>query len=121
MRGSILRRVKSSWQLRYDGPPPPDAAGKRHQINETVRGTRKEAERILRERLQALESGNYIAKTREAVSQFMESWLDGYAATHTTPQTLMGYHGSVSWYIVPCLGQVRMQALTQQHVQDFHK
>lgn len=119
MKGSITQRSKGSWALRFDGPA--DATGKRTQVNETVRGTRKEADRVLRERLLAIETGNYVARNKETVAQFMESWLEGYAASHTTPRTLMGYRGNVTRYITPCLGGVQMQVLSPRHVQGLHK
>ena len=51
---------------------------------------------MLRERLAAIESGNYVAKNKETVAQLIESWLDGYASTHTSPRTLIGYKGNVT-------------------------
>jgi len=119
MKGSITQRTKGSWQLRYDGPE--DATGRRKQVNETLRGSRKEAERVLRERLLAIETGNYVARNKETVGQFMESWLEGYAASHTTPRTQVGYRGNVTRYITPCLARVQLQALTPRHIQDLHK
>ena len=69
MNGSIRQRYKGTWQLRYEGPE--DATGKRSQVNETVQGTRKEADKVLRERLLAIETGNYVARSKETVGQFM--------------------------------------------------
>jgi hypothetical protein len=57
-----------------DGPP--GAIGKRRRITETVRGTKKEAERVLRERLTAIENGDYVPKQKETVAQFMQRWLE---------------------------------------------
>ena len=118
MNGSMKQRSKGTWQLRYDGPA--EGTGKRRQINETIRGMRGEAERVLRERLLAIETGNHVARNKETVAHFMGSWLDGYAASHTTPRTLMGYRGNVTRYITPCLGGVQIQALTPRHVQKLH-
>ena len=56
MRGSIEQRSKGSWRLKYDGPR--DSNGRRKQLTETVRSTKKEAERVLRERLAAIENGS---------------------------------------------------------------
>lgn len=119
MNGSIRQRSKGTWQLRYDAPPA--ATGKRRFTSETVQGTKKEAERVLRERLAAIESGNYVARNRETVAQFMESWLSGYASTHTSPRTLQGYRQKVRAYIIPRLGGVQLQTLTPRHVQDLHQ
>ena len=119
MNGSIRQRYKGTWQLRYEGPE--DATGKRSQVNETVQGTRKEADKVLRERLLAIETGNYVARSKETVGQFMTSWLEGYAASHTTLRTLMGYRGNVTRYIAPHLGGVQMQTLSPRHIQNLHK
>jgi hypothetical protein len=70
MKGSIRQRSKGSWEIRYDGPP--DAHGKRKFLSETVKGTKREAESKLRERLSALENGEYVSKDKETVAQFMQ-------------------------------------------------
>ena len=119
MNGSIRQRSKGSWQIRYDAPP--DGTGKRRFISETVKGTKKEAERVLRERLAAIENGSHVNRTKETLGRFMASWLEDYAATHTTPKTLMGYKGNVRRYIVPVLGGVLIQNLTPRHVQKLHR
>ena len=67
--GSIQQRTSGSWELRYYGPP--DEHGRCKQVNETVRGSRREAERVLRERLSTIETGGYIAKDKETVAQFL--------------------------------------------------
>jgi hypothetical protein len=46
MQGSIRQRSKGTWQLRYEAPP--DGCGKRKYLSETVKGTKKDAERALR-------------------------------------------------------------------------
>ena len=119
MNGSIRQRSKGTWQLRYDAPP--DGTGKRRFVSETVKGSKKEAEKVLRERLAVAESGGYVSRRKETLGRFMESWLTDYAATHTTPKTMMGYKGNVSRYIIPFLGGVTIQSLTPRHVQRLHR
>ena len=80
--GSIQERGKGSWRLRYWLPP--DADGKRKQATETVRGTKKEAEVILRERQTAVENGGFVPKAHETVAGFMRNWLETYAAAIIT-------------------------------------
>ena len=46
------------------------------QLTETVRGTKKEAERVLREHLAAIEKGSYVPKHKETLAEFMERWMD---------------------------------------------
>lgn len=119
MKGSIRQRSKGSWQLRYDITDP--VTGDRKYKSETVQGTKREAERVLRERLSAIENGGYVERNRETVGGFMNSWLEGYVASHTSPRTLQGYRQKVRAYIVPCLGGIKLQAIASRHVLDLHK
>ena len=92
MKGSIRQRSKGTWQLRYDLL---DAeTGRRRYVSETVRGTKKEAERALRERLAAVETGSYVTKQKETITEFMQRWMDTYVATNTTIRTQEGTSGT---------------------------
>ncbi len=118
MNGSIRQRSKGSWQLRFDAPP--DGTGKRRFISETVKGTKKEAERALRDRLAAIENGGYVSKDKETVAQFMERWLATYVATNTFLRTQHGYRGYIRRYIEPKIGQVPLQSLTAGQIQGIY-
>ena len=118
MRGNIQQRSKGSWRLRYDGPE--EINGRRNQITETVKGTKKDAEKVLRERLAAVENGGFIPKHQETVAEFMARWLETYAATNTTVRTQEGYRGNIQRYIVPSFGGVALQSLTAQHIQRLY-
>ncbi|MCH8110091.1 MAG: tyrosine-type recombinase/integrase [Chloroflexi bacterium] len=116
--GSIQERGKGSWRLRYWLPP--DADGKRKQATETVRGTKKQAEVVLRERQTAVENGGFVPKAHETVAGFMRSWLETYAAANTKPRTLYGYQRYNIQYIEPTIGGVVLQKLTPQHLQGVY-
>ena len=88
--GSLQQRGKGRWRLRYWLQP--EADGKRKQATETVRGTRRQAERVMRERLAAMENGGFIPKTNERVGEFMDRWMTTYAM-RTDP--LASTHGSI--------------------------
>ena len=118
MNGSIRQRSKGTWQLRYDAPP--DGNGKRRFVSETVKGNKKDAERVLRERLAAIENGGYVPRDKETVSEFMHRWLETYAATNTSLRTQHGYQAYVRRYIVPYIGSISLQMLTARHVQEMY-
>jgi integrase len=117
MRGSITQRTPGSWFIRYDGP---EVDGKRRQVAETVRGTRKTAERVLRERMAKVENGGYVPKQRETVADYMKRWLETYCATNTTPRTQQGYWGYVQRYVNPSIGALHVQALTGRDIQGLY-
>ena len=86
--GSVQQRSPKTWQLRYYGPP--DGSDRRKQHNETVKGSRREAERVLRDRLASIENGGFVAREKETVGQFLARWLQTYATTNTTAKTQQG-------------------------------
>ena len=116
--GSVRQRGKGSWQIRYDGPP--DANGKITKLSEAVRGSRRDAEKVLRDRLGVVEDGSYVAKNKETVAGFMSRWLDTYAATNTRPSTQCGYEGKTRQYIAPYLGALPLQNLQPANIQKMY-
>lgn len=118
MNGSIRQRSKGTWQMRYEAPP--DGTGRRRFLSETIKGSKKDAERALRERLAANENGGYVAGHKETVAQFIERWLKTYVATNTTLRTQQGYRAYIDRYIMPTVGSVKLQDLNSLQVQRIY-
>ena len=106
--GSIRQRGKGSWQIRYDGHT--DANGKITKLSEAVRGSRRDAEKALRERLGIVEDGSYVAKNKETTAEFLWRWIDTYAATNTSLRTQQGYKVNVR-RVIPHIGAIHLQKL----------
>ena len=115
MNGSIRARSKGSWQIRYEGPS--DTTGMRKYLSETVKGTKKEAERVLGKGWPPIENGGYVPRAKETVAEYMYRWLDIYAATNVTLRTQQGYRAYVKGYIEPAIGNIPLQSLTAPHIQ----
>ena len=94
--GSIRQRSTNSYSIRYYGLP--DSNGKRTQTEETVRGTKKVAERLLRDRLAALDTGDFINNQTATVKQFLDQWLEVYGSTNLAEKTQQGYRQLVDCY-----------------------
>ena len=118
MRGVIRRHSKGTWQPRYDAPP--NGTGKRRFHSETVKGSKREAERVLRERLAAIGNGGYVPRDKETVADFMERWLETHAASSTGLQTQHGYQRNVARYIRPAIGNVPLQELMARHIKGMY-
>ena len=117
-QGTVNQRYKGSWELKWYGPA--DQNGNQKRISETVRGTKKEAEKILRERLLSVDNGSFVDKSKETVSEFMNRWLETYAATNVTLRTAHGYEGYSRRYINSTIGKVALQSLTPSQVQKVY-
>ena len=109
--GSVRQRTQGSWQLRYDGPP--DPSGEPTKIAETVRGSRRDAERVLRERVGAVENGYYVPRSTQSVAEFMRRWLDTYVATNTTLRTQQGYRVNIK-RMATVIGNIQLAGLQPQ-------
>lgn len=94
--------------------------GKRRQQWRTVHGTKKDAERELRELMQRIETGGFAKPSRLTLGAFLERWLRDYAASNTAPRTLEGYHGIVRRYLLPELGSLDLEHLAPRHIQGLY-
>jgi integrase len=120
MKGSIRQRGKQSWQLRYDvGLDPATGERRTHQI--TVRGSRRDAERKLRETLTALDAGRYVEPTKITIAEHcrarIQQWED---AGDITAKTAERYREWLKFAIAPYLGHKAFQALTVIDIEAWH-
>ena len=84
--------------------------GKRRTATTTVRGTRKDAERELTRLLRAIDTEEHVDPTRITVRQWLETWLDTVRA-EISPKAHERYEEIVRVYLLPTLGNVRLQKL----------
>ncbi len=118
MNGSIENRGKNTWRLMIELGR--DPSGKRLRKSYTVKGTKSEAQKKLRELLSYLDKGVPIDSSKATVHEFLDQWLRDYAQPNTCISTFEGYTWYIKKYIVPYLGSVNLSALTPQHVQGLH-
>ncbi len=118
MRGTIQKsgaQGVTSYRIRVaDGTD--RSTGTRRFVTETVRGTRKEAERRLREIITELESNRRVAPANLTVGGLLDRWLETVRPA-VRPSTAEGYTHYCAAYLKPYLGSVMLQRLTPEHVQ----
>ncbi len=86
MKGNIQKRGPNSWRIRFDVP----SNNQRKQVSETVRGTKRDAQRTLRERLASIDKGVYLEKTNESTSEYLNRWLETHSM-NVSLRTIVGY------------------------------
>ena len=119
MTGTITRRGKKSWRIKYDMPPGDD--GVRRIAYVTVKGTRKDAEKELRAKLSTIDAGIHIDPSNLTVGEFLDDWLKTAAPKKAGPKTLERYGEFVRHQIKPRLGTKKLQALQPKHISDWHQ
>lgn len=119
MRGTIKQRAKGSWTVILDIGRDP-ATGKRRQKWETVRGTKREAEKRLAELQHQLNAGTYINPVKLNLGDFLKQWLHDYASTNVRPTTAEGYRIIIEKHLVPALGNIVLSQLHPHHLQHYY-
>ncbi|MFN8653934.1 MAG: tyrosine-type recombinase/integrase [Gemmatimonadales bacterium] len=115
-QGQIRKRGDGVYQVRvYRGK---DAAGKRYWATETIRGTKRDAQKALTARLHAKDAGRLPATTRETVETYLLRWLES-GRDRVRPRTLESYSRLLKAYVIPALGTRRLASLNGLELQEF--
>ena len=117
--GSVRSRRRGVWQVRWETGHGTD----RVYHAETVKGTKTEAEALLRERLaekeRARAAGTLTTDPKLTVGEWLLRWLDDVAVHNVRPRTLNAYTGIVRRELIPALGHIRLNQLGVAEVQAF--
>jgi len=119
MKGHVYKRSHGSWTIVHDLPAD-SLTGKRRQKSQTVKGTKRDAERVLRELLLSLEQGVYVKANKITLAEWLRRWLRDYASMSITDRTLESYTSIVERHLVPSLGKVVLSDLQPLHIQDYY-
>jgi integrase len=115
-RGSIRRRGKRSWQIRFDDAT--DAKGRRNARWATVRGTRQDAQRELTRLLAAVDAGTLPEPSTATVSEHLRAWIKN--DPDLSPKTAERYLELAELQIIPHLGNTVLHRLKPKQVKDWH-
>jgi integrase len=119
MRGTIKQRAKGSWTIILDIGRDP-ATGKRKQKWETVRGTKREAERRLAELQHQLNTGEHVQSAKGTLGDFLERWLRDYAWPNLSPETAQVYDIIIHKHLIPALGRLELTKVTPEVLQAYY-
>ena len=117
MKGHVYQRAKGSWTIVYDLPMD-ILTGKRRQKSQTIKGTKRNAERALREILMSIEQGAYVKPNKLTLGELLRIWLEDYVSMNTTDRTLESYSYIVKTHLVPALGRIPLSDLQAQQIQS---
>ncbi len=114
-RGSIRRRGKNSWELKFDVP---SSDGTRKTQYVTVRGRRQDAQRELTRLLGAADVGAYVEPDKISVGEHVRKWIEG---ADIGAKTRERYGELLKHQIAPHIGAVPLQHLKQTRIAEWHK
>ena len=117
MAAGHIRRRGQSWEIRYGRGK--DGAGKWRTATATVRGTKTDAERELRRRLHARDTGTDVDPNRITVAQYLERWLE-HMKSQVSLKSHERYAELARKNIVPLLGAVLLSKLKPVQISDAY-
>ena len=107
-----------SWELRvYIGRD--QNTGTRRYSTRTVRGSRSDAERVLRTMVDAAESG-LADRSRATFAQLCDAWL-AHASARLAPNTMVEARRIVDRHLVPAIGDIQLRALRTEHLDRLYR
>ncbi len=115
--GHLRQRTKGSWQITIYGGYVSGQAVRHH---ETVKGTKTDAMRRMRELESGLDKGVPIPVGKLTVTEHLHNWLEGYARTACSPRTVDGYESIVENHLIPALGHIQLKQLQPQTIQVYY-
>lgn len=114
--GSVrLKREPNGWEVRA---PARNEAGNAIQISKMVYGTRREAERALREMQGEVDRGHHKERARTTEDLFV-AWLE-VVRTLRAPLTYRQYRSNVNHHILPALGKIPLEKLGAAEIDRFY-
>jgi integrase len=112
VRGSITRRGKRSWRLKFDVER---VAGRRQIRYVTVKGTRKDAEAELARLVHEVHTGTHVDPSKITVGEWLHKWL---ASQKLSPRSVEAMTGIVD-RLKAVIGDIKLQKLRPVHVHDM--
>jgi Phage integrase, N-terminal SAM-like domain/Arm DNA-binding domain len=110
MRGAVYKRG-STWTWHFDIDPDP-LTGRRRQRTKGGYPTKKAAEQALAEAIGQWRTGRLPQRSTHTLSHFLQQeWLPA-VKPRLRPSTWANYRTYTAAYVVPILGQIKLQALT---------
>ncbi len=119
MKGHIYQRAKGSWTIVYDLPMD-TTTGKRRQKSQTVKGTKRDAERALREVLVSIEQGSYVKPNKITLGEWLDQWCESFVVMNTTRRTYVSYRSIIDRHLKPGLGSIALSRLEPQQIQSYY-
>lgn len=117
-RGNIRERSKGSFTITIELPKD-TITNKRKQKYYTIKGTKKDAEKFLTEKLRELDTGLLIDIKKMKYSEYLDYWKEK-TFNNLEITTKEGYIQKIEKHIKPYLGNLYLEDIKPLHLQNFY-
>src|SRR5215216_491496 len=117
MQGSIQQRGSGSWRVRvYVGR---DELGTKRYIDRSVRGTKREAQRVMARLVAEVDDGRHVPGAKRKFGDVLDLWLEVKAST-IDESTIDDYRYYARRYIKPALGDLSLDRIRTIDLDRFY-
>ena len=118
MAGQIIPRGKRNFIVRvYMGR---DSVGGRKYLNETVRGTKKEAQALLNKLLRDKDMGMLIEPARMSTDEYLKHWLTTSVKPRVRARTYGEYESTLKRYVTKRIGALPLGSVKSVDIQKVY-
>ncbi len=118
MAGQIIKRGERNFVVRvYLGR---DADGRRDYLNQTVRGSKKDAQALLNRLLREKDMGVLIEPARMSLDEYLDHWLTTSVKPRVRTRTHRNYSDTLRLYVRPRIGSRRLGSLKPVDIQAVY-
>lgn len=118
MRGTVTKKRNRWYICYYVGK---DNGGKWIQKWEGSWETKREAERVLRSRIDDLENTFERKADQSTTSVFLQYWLRVYCEARLAPNTIRGYRVNLEKHVFPYIGSIPINRLKPNDIQKLYE
>ena len=118
--GNIVERKRKNgkvFEITVEGETDP-LTGKRNRVYKTVKGSKKEANTVMRQMIADMDRGIALRKSPKNISEWLDEWIALYLP-NVEETTRIGYKTKIRCYIKPAIGDILVQSLRAGHVQKM--
>src|SRR5947208_1154850 len=112
--GSIRKRGENSWLVSLSN----DVDGKRKVHYQTIRGSKKDAEKYLNKIVQEKHSGTFVDAPATTLNEHGDRWLETVSRLRTSERTTYGHESIYNRYFRKSIGYKKLDKL---HALDIQK
>ena len=116
--GHIRPRGKGAWELKFDVGHDP-LTGRRVTKYATVKGPKRDAQRELRRRLEAVDQGRHADPGKLTLSDWLGQWLE-LVQNEVSAKTWEVWSEIVKNHLVPALGALPLGKVQPVHIQSYY-
>lgn len=117
--GNIRKRSDGRWEGRYTAGYDPQT-GKRI-IKNVLGKTQAEVKAKLTKALEACKELDVVRTDEYTVAEWLRLWYDLYAEPNVRPTTAASYRRSIELYVIPRIGDIKLNRLTSRELQKLYK